>query len=139
MIRVDPLPEGTTDVNTLEAGWNFVDQEKIIVYGAIDPHPTIMNNLDSLLGILHGLDIEAFKRPIMKWRLLWKTFIVKSLVEWERDTPVLKIIEKAILPRFDGCTESGTPDSKDWLVDCEVQKQIYWDFHELQVLLNILN
>ena len=36
MIRVEPLPEGTTDIDTLEAGWNYVDQEKIVIYGAIN-------------------------------------------------------------------------------------------------------
>jgi len=36
IIRVEPLPEGTTDIDILEAGWDYVDQEKIIIYGAID-------------------------------------------------------------------------------------------------------
>jgi len=36
IIKVLPLPEGTTDINVYEAGWNYVDQNKIIVYGAID-------------------------------------------------------------------------------------------------------
>lgn len=36
IIKVEPLPEGTTDIDVLEAGWNYVDQEKIIIYGAID-------------------------------------------------------------------------------------------------------
>jgi len=36
IIRVEPLPEGTTDIDILEAGWNYVDQGKIIVYGAIE-------------------------------------------------------------------------------------------------------
>jgi len=35
IIRVDPLPEGTTDVNILEAGWQYVDQGKILIYGAL--------------------------------------------------------------------------------------------------------
>lgn len=35
IIRVEPLPEGTTDLDVLEEGWNLVEQEKIIVYGAI--------------------------------------------------------------------------------------------------------
>jgi hypothetical protein len=35
IIKVEPLPEGTTDIDTLEAAWNYVDQGKIIVYGAI--------------------------------------------------------------------------------------------------------
>lgn len=36
IIKVMPLPEGTTDINTYEAGWSYVDSEKIVVYGAID-------------------------------------------------------------------------------------------------------
>ncbi|MEW6381951.1 MAG: GEGP motif-containing diheme protein [bacterium] len=35
IIKVEPLPPGTTDIDILEAGWNYVDQEKIIIYGAI--------------------------------------------------------------------------------------------------------
>ena len=35
IIRVEPLPEGTTDIDVLEAGWAYVDQEKIVIYGAI--------------------------------------------------------------------------------------------------------
>jgi hypothetical protein len=36
IIKVEPLPEGTTDIDVLEAGWAFVDQEKVIIYGALD-------------------------------------------------------------------------------------------------------
>lgn len=35
IIRVEPLPEGTTDIDVLEAGWDYIDGEKIIVYGAL--------------------------------------------------------------------------------------------------------
>ncbi|MGA1792146.1 MAG: hypothetical protein ACMUIM_11720 [bacterium] len=39
IIKVMPLPPGTTDIDVLEAGWDFVDDEKIIIYGAIfDPN-----------------------------------------------------------------------------------------------------
>ncbi len=36
IIKVSPLPAGTTDIDILEAGWAYVDQGKIIIYGAID-------------------------------------------------------------------------------------------------------
>ena len=36
IIRVEPLPEGTTDLDIYEDGWNYVDAGKIIVYGAIN-------------------------------------------------------------------------------------------------------
>lgn len=35
-IKVLPLPEGTTDVDVYEEGWRYVDEEKIVIYGAID-------------------------------------------------------------------------------------------------------
>jgi hypothetical protein len=36
IIKVLPLPAGTTDINTMEAGWAYVDSNKIVVYGAIE-------------------------------------------------------------------------------------------------------
>jgi len=36
IIKVEPLPEGTTDINFMEAGWNYIENEKIIIYGAIE-------------------------------------------------------------------------------------------------------
>ena len=36
-IRVDPVPEGTTDFNWYEGGWNLVDRGKLVIYGAINP------------------------------------------------------------------------------------------------------
>jgi hypothetical protein len=36
IIKVEPLPEGTTDINILEAGWSYVAGNKIVIYGAID-------------------------------------------------------------------------------------------------------
>ncbi len=36
IIRVGPLPAGMTDIDILEAGWSYVDNNKVIVYGAID-------------------------------------------------------------------------------------------------------
>lgn len=35
IVRVDPLPPGTTDINAYEAGWDYVDTAKIVVYGNI--------------------------------------------------------------------------------------------------------
>jgi len=36
IIKVEPLPAGTTDINVLEAGWDYIDQEKIVIYGALE-------------------------------------------------------------------------------------------------------
>jgi hypothetical protein len=42
MIRVEPLPPGTTDIAVAEVGWKYIAEGKIVVYGAIragDPKP----------------------------------------------------------------------------------------------------
>lgn len=51
IIEVNPLPAGITDIDVLEAGWAYVDQEKIIVYGALDDTDSNQNGiLDSEEG-----------------------------------------------------------------------------------------
>jgi hypothetical protein len=37
MIRVEPLPPGTTDIDIAEIGWRYIDEGKIVIYGAIAP------------------------------------------------------------------------------------------------------
>lgn len=37
IIKAEPLPDGTTDIDVLEAGWGYIDQEKIVIYGALEP------------------------------------------------------------------------------------------------------
>jgi len=41
IIKVEPLPAGTTDINVLESGWNYIDQSKIVIYGALAGPPII--------------------------------------------------------------------------------------------------
>lgn len=53
IIKVLPLPQGTTDIDVLEAGWKYVDQEKIIVYGAING---IDSNGNGILDSEEGTD-----------------------------------------------------------------------------------
>jgi len=60
IIKVEPLPEGMTDIDVLEAGWAYVDQEKIIVYGAIDGTDSNGNGiLDSEEGTDPFSDYDA--------------------------------------------------------------------------------
>ena len=37
LIRVEPLPPGTTDIDIAELGWKASDDAKIVIYGAIAP------------------------------------------------------------------------------------------------------
>lgn len=64
IIKVEPLPAGTTDIDILEAGWAYVDQGKIIVYGAIDGTDSNGNGvLDSEEGIDGSQDMDDDGTP----------------------------------------------------------------------------
>lgn len=64
IIRVEPLPAGTTDINVLEAGWSYVDQEKVIIYGAIDGSDSNGNGiLDSEEGTDPAADFDQDGTP----------------------------------------------------------------------------
>ncbi|MRR59134.1 MAG: hypothetical protein EG824_13110 [Deltaproteobacteria bacterium] len=53
IIKVEPLPEGTTDIDVLEAGWFYVDQSKIVVYGAIEG-PQLTSPANGATGVSHS-------------------------------------------------------------------------------------
>ena len=63
MIRVEPLPAGTTDVNFLEAGWGYIDQAKIVIYGALQG-PTLVSPADGTMNVVrNGAILTWAKTP----------------------------------------------------------------------------
>jgi hypothetical protein len=59
IIKVDPLPSGTTDINILEAGWTYIDQAKLVVYGALAGSDSNGNGIpDSEEGIDPAADVD---------------------------------------------------------------------------------
>lgn len=69
IIKVEPLPEGTTDVNAYEDGWNYVDQNKIIIYGNIKGGDSNGNGvLDTEERTNENLDFDSDGIPDYKDR-----------------------------------------------------------------------
>lgn len=60
IIKVEPLPAGTTDIDVLEAGWFYVDQAKVVVYGAIEG-PQLTSPANGATGV-------SFAPTIFKWK-----------------------------------------------------------------------
>jgi hypothetical protein len=138
VIKVEPLPPGTTDINTLEAGWKYVDEAKIIVYGAIDPQPTILSKMDALLATLKTSGSKSFQNRISQKTLIAEVGSANQLTQKGRHAAARKILSSRIIKHADGCSASGKqPDKDDWVTDCNLQRKIYWDTHELIVLLGI--
>lgn len=64
IIKVEPLPEGMTDIDILEAGWGYVDQHKIVIYGSIDGTDSNGNGiLDSEEGTNASDDLDKDGTP----------------------------------------------------------------------------
>ncbi len=138
IIQVGPLPEGTTDVDTLEAGWNFVDEAKILVYGAIDPLPTILEKLSNLEGTLEAIEGRYFKNPSSQRVLMQKVEVVQKQIQHGAYWDSMDKLQEDLMSKTDGCVAKGSPDKNDWVTDCAAQKQLYWGLNEILVLLKII-
>ena len=138
IVKVDPLPPGTTDINVLEAGWNYIDDNKIVVYGAIDPVPTILEKLDELVSAIGEAGKGKFKNPSSQRVLIQKVEVVMKQVTNGAYSGTLEKLQNDILQKTDGCIVTGTIDKNDWVTDCDIQKQLYWAINEIVVLLNII-
>jgi len=138
IIKVEPLPEGITDIDTMEAGWDYVDQKKIVVYGAIDPLPTIKEKVASIKADLKALPNDLFTSIRHKRIMLLNIDLVNRLLNRDLSRPAVNFFGNRLLQRVDGCSAQGMPDRDDWLTECRSQRQIYWKLHEINTLMVML-
>jgi hypothetical protein len=138
IIKVEPLPEGTTDIDLLEAGWSYIDANKIVVYGAIDPVPTILEKLDALETSLGGINGNAFKYSSSQNYLINRVKMTKKHVMSGGYRGAFYLIHIDVLRKTNGCVITGVMDGNDLVTDCNIQKQLYWAINEIMVLINIL-
>ncbi len=136
MIRVEPLPEGATDIDILEAGWNYVDTNQILVYGAIDPSPTAALKLAELTETIKALPLTDIKKA-KKSRLAAKVKQAIKKAQKGDMEKAIKILNTQVLNRTDGCIVGASPDKTDWIVNSDTQKSIYWSVHDIISLLQL--
>jgi len=136
MIRVEPLPAGTTDINTLEAGWPYIDQAKIVVYGAINPLDNINDMLAQVMATVDGLPQGSFTKPFGKWALKAQLQAIQSIIAKGDYAWASHNLQQNVLGNMHACPNSGYPN--DWLTDCDAQTSLYWAVYEIGVLLKIL-
>jgi hypothetical protein len=138
IIKVAPLPPGTTDIDLLEAGWNYIDENKIVIYGALDPTPTIIEKLDDLWVAINETNRAKFQNPSSQRVLLQKVEVVKKQIQHGAYGGSMDKLQGDLMQKTDGCIIAGSVDKNDWVNDCSIQKQFYWAMNEILVLLNIL-
>ena len=139
MIRVEPLPAGTTDINTLEAGWPYVDEKKIVIYGSIDPDPVenLNTNLDLLIDAIKSQPDTVFKVKSHKNTLVNKIDAIKRQVAAGAYSGALTKLTEDVLQKMDGYL-SGAVDANDWINDLDVQKQLCSNIQTIWIILAVL-
>ena len=136
MIRVEPLPAGTTDINTMEAGWPYIDAAKIVVYGAIDPLDNINDKLTQVIATVDTIPQGSFKRAFGKWTLKTQLQTIESIIAKGDYAWAYYNLQQNVLGNMHACPNSGYPN--DWLKDCDAQTNLYWAVYEISMLLKIL-
>jgi hypothetical protein len=139
MIKVKPLPAGTTDINTLEAGWPYVDEKKIVIYGSIDPYPVdnLNSSLDSLIDTIDSQPDTVFKVKSHKKTLVNKIEAIKHQVAAGAYSGALAKLKEDVLKKMDGFL-SGAVEKDDWVKDIEVQKQLGSEIQKIWIMLVLL-
>ncbi len=139
MIKVKPLPPGTTDINTMEAGWPYVDEKKVVIYGSIDPYPKAKLNasLNSLIGAIASLNDAAFRVKSAKIALPNKIEAIKKQVANGAYSDALAKLKEDILKKTDGYL-SGAVDADDWVSDLSAQQQLCSRIQQIWIMLVLL-
>jgi len=137
VIKVEPLPAGTTDIDTVEAGWEYVRDGKIVIYGAIDPMPTVVDKTTDLREFVLSLGREDLRGANMGAAYANKLDTLVRQVENGATDGAIAKIENDLLPKVDGVVASGVAERDDWVTDPSAQRRIYWSLRELLVLLSI--
>ena len=71
------------------------------------------------------LDPECMKNANQKNALLNKIDVVLGMIDAGRYAEALAKLENDILPKTDGCANSGEPDKNDWIMSCDEQERVY--------------
>jgi hypothetical protein len=138
ILKVEPLPEGTTDIDLLEAGWSYIDQNKIVVYGAINPLENINEKLVQLATTIDSISSNRFTTPSGKAVLKNKVEVVQKIIRVGDYQGAYQKLQEDIMGKINGCEKSASPDGNDWLNNCDDQVKLYWAVNDIMVLLKIL-
>lgn len=83
IIKVEPLPSGTTDINVYEAGWNYIDQEKLVIYGALEG-VTLVSPTNGMSSSVNGtiLTWNNFSDPDPAAAITYTVEISNDKIAW---------------------------------------------------------
>jgi hypothetical protein len=138
IMKVGPLPEGTTDINILEAGWNYIDQDKIVIYGAINPLENINEKLIQLTAVIDSVPSDSIMTPSERAALKSNVKKVQKMLGKGDYSKAYQKLQNDIIGKIEVCKNSDHPNAKDSLKDCDTRTMLHWAVNDIMVLLKIL-
>jgi hypothetical protein len=129
ILGVLPLPANTTSIDTSEQ-WNYVDQDQVVVYGAIDPIPNVISDIKGVISYLSSLPSSSFTKPCFQKTAI-NEFDKLLLSVYVKPEAALKDLQNEIAPQFAAC------DSQHYLTDCTAQTKVSTSIHVITVYLQI--
>ena len=110
---------------------------KIVIYGAIDPTPTVLEKAADLREFVLSLEREDLRGKNMGMTYANKLDVLARQVENGATEGAADKIESDLLPKVDGVVTGGAVERDDWVTDPVAQRRVYWSLQELLVLLSI--
>jgi hypothetical protein len=94
--------------------------------------------MDTLVATMTASSRKSFQSRIHQKSLIKQVGSAIQLAQNGKLEAARQILSGSVIKHVDGCSISGKqPHRDDWVTDCDLQKKIYWDTHELIVLLGI--
>jgi outer membrane protein assembly factor BamB len=85
---------------------------------------SVLADINALKNTINHLPNSAFI-PGTKTALLSLLSATELQVKFNLYGSAATTLQKAVLPRMDGCAKTGKPDSDDWVRTCAAQSQLY--------------
>jgi hypothetical protein len=85
---------------------------------------SVLTDINALKNTINHLPNSAFI-PGTKTALLSLVSATELQVKFNLYGSAATTLQKAVLPRMDGCAKTGKPDSNDWVRTCAAQGQLY--------------
>ncbi len=138
IMKVGPLPKGTTDINIIEAGWNYIGQDRIVIYGAINPLENINEKLIQLSKAIDSIPVDGFTESSGKKALKSNMKMVQKMLGKGHYSDAYKKLQDDIMVKAGVCKNPDHADGNSWLKDCDARTRLHWAVNDIMVLLKIL-
>jgi tripartite motif-containing protein 71 len=115
---------GTYEID-LVVNDGFIDSDpSTVTVTASTTQSDVIKQAMDLIDATNGLEVMDTKNPSTTNALTNKITAVIQMVERGQYAEALDKVQNDLLPKTDGCAQTGAPDKNDWIEDCPTQQEI---------------